>query len=479
MKIPSPRSRDLAPAPAAKRLCLSVRALVLLAVLAGGGLCVLASQEPDFIGNIRGSQRLRMAIPDFRGAGDAQRLMPVFNQTLWADVESSGLFNMASKSFYPPQIPQQPADFHSPQPPSTTGNGLWMRDWSGAPVEGTYLTFGYAAVQNGVFVARGFLFDMRRGTPTEAQIFAKNYVGSVDEAGSRKAAHEIACDIITQFGGACIAGSHIYYSHMDVKNGVREIWGMEADGSNQRAITHYGVQSPGSEMPVVSPDGSKIAFSSYAKGLPAIFVFSVDPVRNLPFHNQSAATISPSSFTPDGKQIVYSFAPSDGSALCRIFMANLDGTGIRAIPTPGPFDVEPKVNPKTGNQIAFVSGRGHAQVYLMNIDGGNVERITDGTGEATNPAWHPNGKTLAFAWTRGYATGKFNIFVMDVVTRQYLQLTHDEGRNENPVWAPDGIHLAFMSTRNGPEQIYTMLADGTQTQKLTSKGYNEYPAWGK
>jgi TolB protein len=138
------------------------------------------------------------------------------------------------------------------------------------------------------------------------------------------------------------------------------------------------------------------------------------------------------------------------------------------------------VNPKTGNQIAFVSGRsGHPQVYIMNIDGGNVERISDGTGEATNPSWHPNGKTLAFAWTRGYATGKFNIFVMDVVTRKYIQLTHDEGRNENPVWAPDGVHLAFMSTRGGTEQIYSMLADGTQPQKLTSQGYNLNPAWGK
>jgi len=333
-------------------------------------------------------------------------------------------------------------------------------------------------VQNGVFAARGFVFDLRRGTPAEAQAIANNYVGSVDEAGARKAAHEFACDIITQFGGTCIAGSHIYYSHMDAWNGVREIWGMDADGSNQHPITHYGIQTPGSLMPSVSPDGSKIAFTSYAKGQPAIFVFSVDPIRDLRFYNQRASMNAFPSFTPDGKQIVYT--SSAGDTCCRIFIADLNGTGFRPISAPGNIDGEPKVNPKTGNQIAFVSGRsGHPQIYTMNIDGGNVERVTDGQGEATNPAWNPNGKTLAFAWTRGYMTGKFNIFVMDVVTRKYIQLTHDEGRNENPVWAPDGVHLAFMSNRGGAEQIYSMLADGTQTQKLTSHGFNLNPAWGK
>jgi TolB protein len=467
-----------------------MRKLVWLAVMAGSGLLTMASQEPDFTGIITTSQRLRMAIPDFRGTADAQNYASAFNQTLWSDVESSGLFNMASKSFYPARIPQQPSDFQSPPPPPAgrpkrgqlpppvSGNGLWMRDWSGPPVETTYLTFGYAAVQNGVFAVRGFVFDMRRGSPSEAQVIAKTYAGSADEAGARKAAHEFSCDIIAQFGGTCIAGSHIYYSYLAARGAAQEIWSMEADGSNQRQITRFNTPRPGSLFPAVSPDGARVAFTSYAKGQPAIFVFSVDPLRDLRFYNQRASMNASPSFTPDGKQIVYS--SSAGDSCCRIFIANVDGTGFRPVSAPGNMDVEPKVNPKTGNQLAFVSGRtGHPQLYTMNIDGGNVERISEGGGEATNPAWHPNGKTLAFAWTRGYMEGKFNIFVMDVVTRKYLQLTHDEGRNENPVWAPDGVHLAFMSTRTGTEQIYTMLADGTQVTQLTRQGYNFTPAWGK
>jgi TolB protein len=75
--------------------------------------------------------------------------------------------------------------------------------------------------------------------------------------------------------------------------------------------------------------------------------------------------------------------------------------------------------------------------------------------------------------------GNWNVFIMDVASRKPTQLTHSEGRNENPVWAPDGVHLAFMSTRAGGKQIWTMLADGTHAQQLTTLGHNESPIWGK
>jgi TolB protein len=469
-----------------------MKKLVWLVSAAGTAVLLFAAQQdPDISVIVSKTQnRLTMAIVDFHASGDGQKLADAFNQTLWSDIDGSGLFNLASKSFYPARFPQQPSDLQAPPPPlnrplrrgetppPTSGGGLWMSDWSGSPVNATYLTFGYAAVQNGVFVARGFLLDLRRPTPTDAQVLGKNYLGSVDEAGARKAAHDFSCDIITQFGGKCIAGTHIYFTHQNTKLGPKEIWVMESDGSNQHAITHYN-NIPGSNFTSVAPDGSKIAFVSYAKGQPGIFVYSTDPPRDLRFYNQVASVNGSPSFSPDGKQIIYnSSAPDD--KCCRIFVANVNGTGFRPVSPPGEIDAEPKINPKNDKQIVFSSGRsGKEQLYTMDISGGNIERLTEGTGEASNPAWHPNGRTVAFAWTRGYMAGKFNIFLIDVVSHQYLQLTHDEGRNENPTWAPDGVHLAFMSTRGGSDQIYTMLADGTQATKLTSQGYNSNPAWGK
>jgi TolB protein len=206
-------------------------------------------------------------------------------------------------------------------------------------------------------------------------------------------------------------------------------------------------------------------------------VFSVDPVRDLRFYNQRVSVNGTPSFTPDGKQILYM---SSAGGCCRIFIANLDGTGFRPITSGGFIDTEPKVNPKTGSEMVFASGRsGPEQIYRANLDGADLERLTDGTGEASNPSWHPDGQILAFAWTRGYMAGAWNVFIMDVASHQYTQLTHGQGKNENPSWAPDGKHIVFGSTRGGRSQIYSMLANGTQVQQLTTQGENTRPVWGK
>jgi TolB protein len=251
---------------------------------------------------------------------------------------------------------------------------------------------------------------------------------------------------------------------------------MDPDGKNQRQITRFNNIST---YPTVSPDGSKVAFTSWVKGQPAIFIFSVDPVRDLRYYNQAASVNQAGSFTPDGKQIIYASSAGTGRC-CRIFAANLDGTGFRPISSSSAIEVEPKVNPKTGADIVFSSGRsGPQQVYRMSMDGGDLERLTPGTGEASNASWHPNGQRIAFAWTQGYATGAFNIFTMNVATKDYTQLTHGDGKNENPSWAPDGDHIVFAKTRGNSSQIYTMLADGTQLQALTTTGQNERPVWGR
>lgn len=407
-----------------------------------------------------------LAVIDFRGSG-SQQYMAAFNSTLFNDLQGSGLFDMKPKSMFPLNNPQRPEDLRS----SDGGQGFALADWAGAPVNASHLVFGYTAAQNGVLVLYGNVDDTRQQNTQSAQLLASRYTGSLDEAGAIKVAHEFANDIIQKFGGSgSLLGSRIYF--VSKRSGADEIWAMDWDGSNQTQLTKLRSLSIN---PAVSPDGSRLAFTSYARGTPRIMMLDTMTGRPLSFYNQEASLNATPSFSPDGKQIYYA---STASGIAQIYVAALDGQGFRRISHRDAIEVEPKVNPKNPSLMLFVGGPGHQQIYQMNTEGVGVERVTNGEGEAANPAWHPDGQHFAFSWTRGYATGNFNIFVMDIGSRQYVQLTHSEGRNENPSWAPDGRHLVFASTRSGKSQIYTMLADGTQVKPLTIQGDNRSPVWG-
>ena len=446
------------------------------------GCTTVAAQQSDLLVKLQGGTQRAIAITDFKATGDAQKYMDVFNKTVWDEVQGSGLFKMSAKSFYPLDPPQRPADLrpaaapaarsNTPAPLPANCNGRCLTDWSAPPVEASYLAFGYGGVQNNQIVILGHLFNTTVASIQGAQLIAKFYLGTLDEAGARKTAQEFAADILAQMGGISLAGSKIYF--VSDRTGSKEIWAMDYDGSNQHTVTNFKSITI---TPTVSADGSQLAFTTYAKGTPRIYVWSVEGNRVLPFLNPQASMNATPCFSPDGKKIAFSSTLNKDP---QIYIASNDGGNMERLSTSRAVEVEPKINPKTGAEIVFTSGRGGPpQVYKMNLDGADLVRLTDGEGEAVNPAWHPDGQHIAFAWTRGFAPGNRNIFIMDVSTRETVQLTHGAGRNENPTWAPDGRHLVFASNRNGSMQIFTMLADGKEVRQLTTQGGNTMPVWGK
>jgi TolB protein len=355
----------------------------------------------------------------------------------------------------------------------TVKNGPWLTDWAGPPVNANYLAFGYTSTQNGQLVLRGWLYNLGQPDPASAQVIGKLYFGSIDADGAKKVAREFAADILQQFNVQSLAGTKIYF--VSDRTGSKEIWSMDYDGTNQHQLTNYKSVS---SMPGVSPDGKLLAYTTYARGNPRIMVQSTETGKQSVFVNPVASMNATPEFTPDGQHIL--FSSTFNSADAQIYIANTNGGNLRRVSQVRAIEVSPKVNPKTGTDILFISGRsGHPQLWRMNIDGGDIEMLTTGEGDVANPSWSPNGQFIAFAWTRGYEIGGFNIFVMDVAKRVPVQLTHGMGVSENPWWAPDGLHLVFTIKRGRSTQVYSMLSDGTNMQQLTTQGNNIQPVWSK
>jgi TolB protein len=452
-----------------------------VALLASCGFLV-RGQDSDIMIKIKGNgDRPKLALPDFRGAGDAQSVMNAFNATLWNELSGSGVLDLVPKTNYPLEVPQQPNDFKAPtvtnpvrrgEQPKTVRNGPWLTDWTTAPTTADYLAFGYTGVQDGRLVLFGWLYNLRQPTPATAQTIGKIYFASLDENGARKAARDFAADILAQFGAIGLAGSKIYF--VSDRSGNKEIWSMDYDGSNQQQITNY--KSISSYLGV-SPDGKLLAFTTYAQGNPKIIVYDLTTKKVRPFYNPVSSIVSTPEFSADDKKLYFAASIDGWVQLC---VADLDGGNMQRISHVRAIEVSPKINPKTGRDMLFISGRsGIEQMWHMNLDGTEMERWTPGNGYVANPAWQKDGQFVAFAWTAGYEPGAYNIFIMDSGNKQPIQLTHSEGRNENPWWAPDGLHIVFTSKRGNSTQIYTMLADGTNVQQLTTKGNNLQPVWAK
>jgi TolB protein len=438
-----------------------------LSLLLPASLCLalsaitLHAQDWVHTGSNLGAQKIRLAAADFKPAStDPQTpiLKTTFDATFYEDLKNAGIFDMVSKSLAPTATPGSPQEIN-------------LAQWAGQPANSEMVAFGALAADGTKLTVAGWLFDAKNAQ--SPQIIGKQYTGSTTADDARQIAHKFADEIILRLGGGIngIAETKIFY--VSAHSGAKEIWQMDYDGQGAHAITHLGGISL---SPRVSPDNSRIAFTSLGKAGWSIRLYSLELNRPLNFAATGGTTLSPA-WSSTGTALAFSSSRTGDN---EIYISDATGNGARRLTSFAGPDVSPTFNPKTNTQIAWVSGRTHLpQIYIMDTDGGNIQRMTDG-GYATSPSWSPNGQFLAFAWDRKYGPGSpggQDIYIMDIASKRWIQLTHESGRNDFPFWAPDGRHIVFERAHGGQSDIWSMLADGSQQHQLTHGGNNTMPNW--
>jgi TolB protein len=233
-----------------------------------------------------------------------------------------------------------------------------------------------------------------------------------------------------------------------VRSGNLWIW---QDGST-RQLTTGGTW----RQPSFSPDGGEIAYVYQEQNFADIFAMAADgrETRRLT-RGQSARVLDNDwsvrpAWSPNGSQIA--FLSDSASYFPLVWVMNKDGSGQRQVLHSGSLDAADALSWAPDNKrIALTAmGREPSQIYLLEVGSATAERFTNHSRGAFDPAWSPDGETIAYIGRDG--------------PKGELWLRRLEGPGEtsndkldfvrSPTWSPDGRFLAVLSAQSGSFEVW-------------------------
>jgi TolB protein len=388
-----------------------------------------------------GANRIPVTIADFPGDAVASR---VITSTVRADLERSGLFRIVDNA-------GQTLDENA-----AIAYGDWKSRGADAIAAGS---IGRSA--DGRMEARFRLYDTQKAV----SLGGAAYLTSNTQL--RAAGHRIADYIYEKLTGEKgVFSTRIAYVVKSGGNYLLQI----ADADGQGAASALSSTEP-IISPAWSPEGGRLAYVSFEKKKPVIYVHTLTTGQRHIVANFKGSNSAPA-WSPDGRRLAIVLS-KDGNS--QIYSINADGSGLQRLSSSGGIDTEPRYS-ADGSTIYFTSDRGGSpQIYQVSANGGDARRVTFEGNYNVSPRPSPDGKSLAFITRR---EGRFQLAVMDLASRQVQVLT-DSHKDESPSFAPNSRMILFATEVGGRGVLSAVSSDGRIKQRLSvAAGDVREPAWG-
>lgn len=178
-------------------------------------------------------------------------------------------------------------------------------------------------------------------------------------------------------------------------------------------------------------------------------------------------------WSPDGSRIAYVRWPGEDLGSTDIWLMDADGTNRERVTRNARYDYHPAWSPD-GTMLVFerIMDRSH-KLWVKVLGGGAPTRITNV--RAWQPDWSPDGSLIVFMRRGG------DLFTVRPDGSALTRVTETpEVVESRPAWSPDGARIAFEGVaRGGRTGLYVMDADGTDVVALTDTtgGFEGSPAW--